>query len=123
MDTKNEFEDTRDLLSHAPLRTAPAGLEQKIMNRIIAFDDKRRGERRALTSWLRFIAVGLVVVLVARVIVSQMNWNFAGKLTADDVAGWAGKSGDAGRWLADHCYYLLPLALLFFRRRMPDQRV
>ena len=123
MEQENGYEEMRELLQRGSARPAPAGLEQKIMKGIVAFDNRRRRERRALTSWLRFIAVGLVVILMARVFGSQMNWNISGKLTADNLAGWAEKTGDAGRWLADHVYYLLPLALLLFRRRVRGQRV
>ena len=123
MEKENEYEEMRELLQHSLARTAPAGLEQKIMKEVVAFDNKRFGQRQALASWLRFVAVGLVVILLARVVGSQLSWNFTGKLTASDVAGWAEKSGDAGKWLMEHIYYLFPLGLLLFRRRVRDQNV
>ena len=123
MDKENEYEGMRQLLQRGSVRTAPAGLDQKIMNGIVAFDGKRRRHRQALTSWLRFLAVGIVLILLARVFGSQVSWNFTGKVTVNDVAGWAAKTGDAGKWLMEHSYFLVPLVLLIFRRRMRNQGV
>ena len=75
-----------------------------------------RDQRQALVLWLRFVAVGLVVILLVRIFGSQVSWDLTGKLTVNNIAGLAERSGDAGRWLVDHIYFLLPLVLLFFRR-------
>jgi hypothetical protein len=123
MDTENEYEDLRELLRKASVRTPPAGLDQRIMREVAVLDGKRRGQRRALVSWLRFVAVGSVVILLASFLGSELSLDLSGKLTAGNIAEVAERSGDAGRWMADHSYYLLPLALLFFRRRMRNQEV
>lgn len=123
MEQEKEYGAMRELLGRASVKTAPDGLDQKIMSGITAYDGKRRKQRQALSSWLRMVAMGMVVILLVRVFGSQVSWNTGGKLTVDDLAGVAVKTGDAGRWLADHCYYLLPLILLLFRRRMSNPRI
>lgn len=121
MEKENEYEGMRELLQRGTAHTAPAGLDQKIMKGVMAFEHTRSRQRQALVSWLRFVAVGLVVILVARILGSQMSWSLSGKVTAGNIAGLAEKTGDAGRWLADHIYFLLPLVLLLFRRKWGSQ--
>jgi hypothetical protein len=119
MNTENEYEDIRELLGHGTQKTAPAGLDRKIMDGIVAFENKRRRGRMALASWIRFIAVGLLLILLGRIFGPQMSGNVAGKLTVTDVANWAEKTGDAGMWLVEHAYYFLPfILLLVFRNRL-----
>lgn len=119
METENEYEDMRELLRHSSLKTAPAGLDQKIMSGIMAFEYKRKGKQRVWVPLLRLVAVSFLLVLLARVIGPEVNGSVRVRLSLDDVANWAEKSGLAGRWLFEHAYYILPvLLLLVFRKRL-----
>jgi hypothetical protein len=80
MTSENEFEQesmgfdhkgTRQMLRMSTTKPAPADLEQKIMLSVMAAGRRHPGKRVALARWLKFVAIVVLLVAMAKVMVPQ----------------------------------------------------
>lgn len=106
---EKEHEKTREMLLSSGSTDAPAELEGRIMQTILAIADKRAKRRVALSALLRFAAIVVLSILLAQICLP------AGTVTRliTAVGKTAEDSGEKLSWLLENIYFLLPLVALF----------
>lgn len=106
---EKEYDGTREMLRKSASAGAPAELEGRIMQTILAIADKRAKRRVALSALLRFAAIVVLSILLAQICLP------AGTVTRliTAVGKTAENSGEKLSWLLGNSYFLLPLVALF----------
>jgi hypothetical protein len=122
MTSENEFEQesmgfdhegTRQMLRMSTTKPAPADLEQKIMLSVMAAGRRRPGKRVALARWLKFVAIVVLLVAMAKVMVPQEK---VPQGVMKEIARGIGRSTENYDqlldWLQHHSYlFIAPFVL------------
>ena len=109
----SEFESMRGILGKLPERTAPAGFTDKLMDEVQWMERRRIYRRVVLTLILRSAVFVAVFLSLALPVASFLDLGWAG-------AGWhlVDALGQSEKWVAGHVYFLFPLGILVFVRRL-----
>ena len=105
----SEFEKTRDLLRKSIVPSSPAGLEERILLSIAHAADKRAKKKAAFSGFLRFAAIGLLLIAVGQSFLP--GGTVKGLVRSVEQVGT--KPGEKVSWLLQNTYFLFPLVGLF----------
>lgn len=107
----SEFESMRGILGKLPEQTAPAGFTDKLMEEVQWMERRRIYRRVVLTLVLRSVVFVGILSSLFLPMVSSVSWAGAGWHVIEVLA-------QSGKWVAGHVYFLLPLIVLVFVRRV-----
>ena len=106
----NEHEGTRNLLRKSlPVTGAPAGLEVRVMESVLAIEEKKAKKRAALSGLLRFTSIGLVLIAIGQCFFPKNSTRTFVAAAGQATQNPAGKMS----WLIHNVYFLIPLLVLF----------
>ena len=116
---ESEFEPIRGALGKRLKRTAPADLADKVMGEVLRMEQRRVYRRLVIVMTLRSAVFVAVLLLLLLPLVSGFgSGSGSGGIRIDFGLRALEGLESGGRWMLNNFYFLLPLMVLLFVRRL-----